>query len=118
GGGAQGVRRQVTRRAEPPRGRDVLAVGRVDQGGVGPDRLAHPAGPERHRGHPPGRRGDDRGPRDPPPNPGRPPRAPPASLFLRRWRSRSMTESALACATIWWMTVLIPRGPHWQPCLR
>ena len=26
-----------------------------------------------------------------------------------------MTESALASARICWMTVLIPRGPHWQP---
>ena len=29
-----------------------------------------------------------------------------------------MTESALASARICWMTVLIPRGPHWQPLLQ
>ena len=42
----------------------------------------------------------------------------PTTRRLRSSRSRSITESALASLRIWWITVLIPRGPHWHPCLR
>ena len=38
--------------------------------------------------------------------------------FFKSSLRRSTTESAFASARICWMTVLMPRGPHWQPCLR